>query len=250
MIFSNETMSHATETCQICGKVKPTAEMTPAALVSASVTQLIARAGHTWSETGYICHEDLDRFRDEYVRDALESEIGELTSLEDEVMRSLREQEVLSRNVNTAFDRELTLGERVADLVASFGGSWWFIGSFAAFCAGWMLINAWLLTRPFDAFPFILLNLALSCLAAIQAPLILMSQRRQEDRDRLRAEYDYRVNLKAELEIRHLHAKLDQLLTHQWRRLLEIQKIQLDVLEELRRTIPKRESGQPPPGSA
>jgi len=145
----------------------------------------------------------------------------------------------MSRNVNEQFDRELTFGERVADLVANFGGSWWFISSFALVCIGWMAVNAVWLTQPFDPFPFILLNLALSCLAAVQAPLILMSQRRQEDRDRMRAEYDYRVNLKAELEIRHLHSKLDLLLTHQWRRLLEIQQMQLDVLEEVRRSLPR-----------
>src|SRR5205823_2265166 len=98
----------------------------------------------------------------------------------------------------------------------------------------WIVINSLaVLMRPFDPFPYILLNLILSCLAAIQAPIIMMSQNRLEARDRLRAEHDYRVNLKAELEIRHLHWKMDQLLTHQWRRLLEIQQIQTDLMEEL-----------------
>jgi uncharacterized membrane protein len=98
----------------------------------------------------------------------------------------------------------------------------------------WISINTInLLSRPFDPFPYILLNLVLSCLAAIQAPVIMMSQNRQESKDRLRAEHDYRVNLKAELEIRHLNAKLDLLLTHQWQRLMEIQQVQTDLIQEL-----------------
>ena len=98
----------------------------------------------------------------------------------------------------------------------------------------WVGVNsAVLFWRPFDPYPFILLNLVLSCLAAIQAPIIMMSQNRQEARDRMRAEHDYQVNLKAELEIRHLHRKVDQLLTHQWQRLLEIQRIQMELMEDL-----------------
>lgn len=236
----------STERCQICEQTKPLDELTPAVLVGPSVVTLIQQSGAAWSADGFICHVDLERYRKAYIRDALESERGELSSIESEVLRSLQEQELLSRNLNEAFDRELTFGERVADAVATFGGSWWFISSFAAVCVMWMAVNVTLLAKPFDPFPFILLNLALSCLAAIQAPLILMSQRRQEDRDRLRAEHDYRVNLKAELEIRHLHAKLDMLLTHQWRRLLEIQQIQLDVLQEVQRSLPTNLSGDPP----
>ena len=106
----------------------------------------------------------------------------------------------------------------------------------------WIAINSIpLLWRPFDVYPYILLNLALSGLAAIQAPIIMMSQNRQEAKDRLRSEHDYRVNLKAELEIRQLHWKLDQLLTHQWQRLLEIQQIQMDLMEEL---VHKQRRGQ------
>ena len=101
--------------------------------------------------------------------------------------------------------------------------------------AAWIVLNVVVLTqRPFDPYPFILLNLVLSCLAALQAPVIMMSQKRQESRDRLRSEHDYQVNLKAELEIRQLHQKFDHLLSHQWERLLEIQEIQMDLLDEVR----------------
>jgi uncharacterized membrane protein len=118
--------------------------------------------------------------------------------------------------------------------VASFGGSWRFILVFAAVMVAWMALNTWLLAQEaFDPFPYILLNLMLSCLAAVQAPVIMMSQNRQEARDRARARNDYLVNLKAELEIRLLHEKLDHLLRHQWERLLEIQEIQIELMNEL-----------------
>ena len=127
--------------------------------------------------------------------------------------------------------------DRLADRVAAVGGSWSFIIAFGVVLLGWMLVNSRILealgVHPFDAYPYIFLNLMLSMLAAIQAPVIMMSQNRQEAKDRLRAEHDYRVNLKAELEIRHLNAKLDLLLTHQWQRLLEIQQVQTDLIQEL-----------------
>lgn len=107
-------------------------------------------------------------------------------------------------------DDHYTLGNRAADKMARFAGSWYFIGVFALVLAGWIIINS-LLQRPVDPFPFILLNLVLSCIAAIQAPLIMMSQNRQEEKDRLRAENDYRVNLKTEVIIQDIHHKLDQL---------------------------------------
>jgi uncharacterized membrane protein len=164
----------------------------------------------------------------------LEQEKGELSALEQEVVQSLREQEAISENTNVEFESGRTLGERLSDRLARFGGSWTFILLFGSVLVGWIILNTVVFARrTFDPYSFILLNLVLSCLAAIQAPIIMMSQNRQEAKDRLRAEHDYRVNLKAELEIRLLHAKLDQLLTHQWQRLLEIQQLQVDLMEEL-----------------
>jgi uncharacterized membrane protein len=154
--------------------------------------------------------------------------------LEAEVVNSLKEQELLSQNVNMEFDSRLTLGQRLADKVADFGGSWGFIASFAGVLALWIVVNSsLLLRRPFAPYPFILLNLVLGAITAMQAPVIMMSQNRQEAKDRVRSEHDYRVNLKAELEIRSLHEKMDQLLKHQWQRLLEIQQIQVDMMKEL-----------------
>jgi uncharacterized membrane protein len=163
----------------------------------------------------------------------LEKEKGELSALEEQIINSLKEQELLSKNINIEFDLQLPYGERLADRLADFAGSWSFITIFFGVLLLWIAINTIVLIwRPFDPYPFILLNLILSCLAAMQAPVIMMSQNRQETKDRLRAEHDYQVNLKAELEIRNLHDKLDHLLTNQWQRLLEIQEMQGGLLAQ------------------
>jgi uncharacterized membrane protein len=193
----------------------------------------MARDCPTWSPDGWVCQADLNKYRAAYVEEILAEERGELSDLDRQVIESLREQELLSRNLAAEFASRRSFGERIADRMAAFGGSWVFILSFCGILVLWIAANAILLSRPFDPFPFILLNLCLSCVAALQAPVIMMSQNRQEAKDRLRAENDYQVNLKAELEIRHLHAKLDQLISHQWERLMEIQRIQMELLEEL-----------------
>jgi len=130
--------------------------------------------------------------------------------------------------------KDVTLGEKMADGLASFGGSWTFLIIFGSILFIWIGLNSiLLLKKPFDPYPFFLLNLVLSCIAAVQAPVIMMSQNRQEAKDRLRSQHNYQVNLKAELEIRQLHDKIDHLLSHQWERLVEIQQIQIDLLSEL-----------------
>ena len=218
--------------CQVCGSKH---DLVRAAAVRPAVAALIRGEAVEWSEAGWICSADLDRFRHRYVRSLLEEDKGELTTLENEVLESLRTHELLATNVESEFESTRTLGQRVADRIASFGGSWPFIFLFALVLFGWLFINSVLLAaRPFDPYPYILLNLILSCLAAVQAPVIMMSQNRQEERDRLRAIHDYQINLKAELEIRHLNQKIDHLLSHQWERLVEIQEIQMDLMDELR----------------
>lgn len=177
---------------------------------------------------------DLHHDRMHRVEELLAEEGRELTAIEQDVVEKLRNEEIVAVDTNQELDSRLTFGERLSDRVARFGGSWAFILSFAAFLVLWMLVNSIVLwRRPFDPYPFILLNLILSTLAAIQAPIIMMSQNRQEAKDRLRAEHDYRVNLKAELEIRLLSERVDALVHHQWQRLLEIQRIQLELMEEL-----------------
>jgi uncharacterized membrane protein len=232
----------ATETpkiaiCQICKQAKSPADLIPGELVRESIAALIKLKNPKWNSTGFICREDLDRYRSDYIRQVLATELGEITALDEEVVKSLAEQALQSRDINALFDRQLTLGERLADKIAEFGGSWRFIIIFAAILFAWVGLNSLiLLIKPFDPFPFIFLNLILSCLAAIQAPIIMMSQNRQEAKDRLHADYDYRVNLKAELEIRHLQEKMDHLLKQQWQHLLEIQQIQMELLQDISRT--------------
>jgi len=220
--------------CVVCGRNFPLAELTPGAAIREVFALEIIRDHPDWSARSYICRNDLTNYRVKYVHSLLASEKGELTSLEEDVLSSIQDQELLSKNIETEFEQKWTLGERLADRIASFGGSWVFLICFGAFIAIWIGMNALVLfRRPLDPYPFILLNLILSCLAAMQAPIIMMSQNRQEAKDRLRSQHDYQINLKAELEIRHLHDKMDHLLSHQWDRLAQIQEIQLDMLSEI-----------------
>lgn len=236
MIRKSNSTGHV---CQICG-TSHAASLRSATWVRPPVAELIRRATGQWNENGWICMDDLQRFQHDYVADVLKAEKGELTQLEKEVLDSLRRHETLSANPDQEFEAALTTGEKMADRIADFGGSWTFLAIFGLAMGAWMFLNSYLLAaRPFDPYPYILLNLCLSCLAAIQAPVIMMSQNRQESRDRLRAIRDYQVNLKAELEIRHLHQKLDHLLSHQWERLVEIQEIQMELIDALRRDTGK-----------
>jgi uncharacterized membrane protein len=229
-----KTSQSKNRVCNICGKTKARSMMMPAELIRSALAEQIKTSYPDWKPEGYICLGDLNRFRMKYIQNVLESEKGELTALDHEVLESLRRHETLSSNVDAEFDKDLALGEKMADGLATFGGSWSFLIIFAAILFIWIAINSFLLLKkPFDPYPFILLNLVLSCLAAIQAPVIMMSQNRQEAKDRLRSQHDYQVNLKAELEIRHLNDKIDHLLSHQWERLVEIQQIQIDLLSEI-----------------
>jgi uncharacterized membrane protein len=228
--------------CQICGKKGSVKELFPAALIRSELAEQIKQNHPDWNDEGFICHDDLNRFRSEYVRSLVETEHGELSALELEVVDSLAKHEILSSHVQETFESQLTFGQRMSDHIASFGGSWRFIIIFGITMFLWITMNSVMLIskKPFDPFPFILLNLVLSCLAAIQAPIIMMSQNRQESKDRLRSVYDYQVNLKAELEIRQLHQKVDHLLMHQWERLVEIQDIQMDIMDEIRTNSQKK----------
>ena len=222
--------------CNICGKTKSGSLMMPAALVRGSIVEQIRASYPDWKPEGYVCIDDINQFRMRYIQNLLVAEKGELTTLDHQVLESLQRHETLSSNVDVEFEKDLTFGERLSDKLASFGGSWTFLVIFAIILLIWIVLNSFLILRkPFDPYPFILLNLILSCLAAIQAPVIMMSQNRQEDKDQLRSQHDYQVNLKAELEIRHLHDKIDHLISRQWERLAEIQQIQVDLLSELTR---------------
>jgi uncharacterized membrane protein len=220
--------------CQICQKTKSPTEGQIAEVIRPSLLECIKKHHPEWDGTGFVCFDDIGDCRKEYVKEVLQDEIGELSALDEEVVESLRQHELVSSDIEKQFEKELTFGERLSDRIAEFGGSWRFLITFFSVLFGWIAINGILLmTRAWDPYPFILLNLILSCLAAVQAPVIMMSQNRAEARDRLRAENDYKINLKAELEIRHLHEKIDHLLRKQYNRLFEIQQIQIELLEEI-----------------
>jgi len=235
--------AHKTYVCQICKQEKAVHDVLPGEAVRPSIAEAIRQKYPDWSPSGYICFEDLNRFMGEHVQAILEAEKGELTDLEKSVVNAMSARESLAINENLAYDKSLSFGGRIADRMAEFGGSWTFISIFAFILFSWIAFNSFVMLRgPFDPYPFILLNLVLSCLAAIQAPIIMMSQNRQEAKDRIRAQNDYRVNLKAELEIRILGEKVDRLLNHQWQRLLEIQSIQTDLMEEFLRSKTDKKS--------
>jgi uncharacterized membrane protein/uncharacterized membrane protein YeaQ/YmgE (transglycosylase-associated protein family) len=169
----------------------------------------------------------------------LETQVRRLSSMERKVLSRVLGRGQLPR-VEEAFKDQLTFGERLADRVATFGGSWTFLGVFGAFMLGWMFLNTQA-QRPMDPYPFILLNLILSCLAAVQAPVIMMSQNRQASKDRLEAQLDYQVNLRAEMQIGALHLKLDEARASGWQELVEMQRRQLEVLERIERALDQKE---------
>ena len=189
----------------------------------------------------FITIDELNQYRRLYLTSLITQEKGEIAAIDKDVMEAIKNNSILSENIQDEIEADLTFGQKLADNVAAFGGSWTFIITFFSFILIWMIINIWFLAaRPFDPFPFILLNLILSCLAAIQAPIIMMSQNRQEQKDRQRSEHDYKINLKAELEIKLLSEKIDHLLAHQNKKLLEIQEIQTDYLEDLMKELKKK----------
>lgn len=220
--------------CEISKKSFHTNDLIEGRSLRPHIFSLIKNDFPDFNEDSLISITELNRYRKKYLESILTDEVGELSKIEQEVIDSINANEVLSDNIEFDIQTKVTFGQKIADRVASFGGSWRFIIGFFSFLIVWIIINTTiLLQNSFDPYPFILLNLILSCLAAIQAPIIMMSQNRKEDRDRTRSEHDYKINLKAELEIRLLHEKMDHLLIHQNKRFVEIQQIQMDLMEDI-----------------
>jgi len=198
-----------------------------------SLAERIRRDHPDLPENARISLGELARYQMLYVEELLQQEHGEFSELDRQVAESIANQDTIAENIEDDFEEHRTFGERLSDHLASFGGSWGFLIAFAAVLAVWMGYNVIRgEAAAFDPYPFILLNLVLSTLAAVQAPVIMMSQKRQEEKDRQRSFNDYRVNLKAELEIRHLHEKIDYLISRQWQRLSEIQQVQIEMLQQ------------------
>ncbi|HZP75729.1 MAG TPA: DUF1003 domain-containing protein [Pseudolabrys sp.] len=227
--------------CAVSGKERPRRDLISLDDVRPSLAERIRLEHPEMPAEALISRSELARYRTMYVEELLKEEHGELTELDRQVAESIANHDTIAENVDEEYEDERTLGERWSDHLASFGGSWTFIILFAAVMAIWIVFNAIALESDrFDPYPYILLNLILSTLAAVQAPIIMMSQNRQEAKDRLRSESDYRVNLKAELEIRHLHEKMDHLISRQWQRLAEIQQMQLELMHDMSRSGARR----------
>lgn len=223
----------------LSGKDFPEQEKVSAEFVRKPIIDLIKKDVPHFDEDCSLAMSELNFYREKYISDFLQQELGELDDMEKKVVQSLKDKSVVSDNPDDE-DTNLTLGQRVADKVASFGGSWTFILSFVFFLLAWIAINAFFLAnKGFDPYPFILLNLILSCVAALQAPVIMMSQNRQGEKDREKAQNDYMVNLKSELEIRLLHEKIDHLILHQEQSLLEIQQVQIDMMNDILKKLEK-----------
>jgi uncharacterized membrane protein len=185
-----------------------------------------------------ISMDELNIYRQRYLENKLKDESGTLSTLEKQVVDSISGKELISDYVEETIDRNFSFGQRLADKIATFGGSWTFILIFLGFILIWMIINiVFLFNKGYDPYPFILLNLILSCLAALQAPVIMMSQNRQEEKDRERAKNDYLVNLKSELEIRVMHEKIDHLMQVQQEYMFEVQEIQVDMIKDVMNEI-------------
>jgi uncharacterized membrane protein len=231
--------------CALCGRESPGRDLVPQTAVHASIAERLGREQPArWPGSGHVCHACLARERLAYVLERLEQERGELSEVEAQVARHAGDHVAVAESLELEFARSQTRGQRIADLVATWGGSWPFVIGFLVVLVLWIAGNAALAAGAFDPYPFILLNLVLSCLAALQAPIIMMSQNRRAERDRIEADLDFKTNLKAELEIASLHEKLDHLLHSQFARMVELQEVQLELLQELaeRRAKPQADA--------
>ena len=209
-------------------------------MVRLSILNLIQKEHPGFTANKSLSVSELNAYRKKYIEVFFANQLGELSASEKTVLGSLKENTTLTDKLDGEEDQETTFGQRIADKVADFGGSWTFIISFGVFLLIWISINLfWLANKGFDPYPFILLNLILSSLAALQAPVIMMSQNRQEDKDRERARRDYMVNLKSELEIRMLHEKLDHLIINQQQEVLEIHTAQTEMMNDILRRLDK-----------
>ena len=223
----------------LSGKEFPENERVSAKNIRQSLLHFINKTHPNFSKSCFLSIEEMNDYREKYISEFLNKKLGNLTEVEKQVIQSVSKNTMISTEVEED-EQEITFGQKLADKVAEFGGSWGFIIFFMSFLVVWILLNVfWLSHHGFDPYPFILLNLILSCIAAIQAPVIMMSQNRQEEKDRERAKKDYKINLKSELEIRELHEKIDHLIIHYQQDLLEIQKTQIDLLENILHNVKK-----------
>lgn len=227
----------------VSNKEFPISEKVSAKTIRHSILDLIQKDNPQFTHESFLSQSELNKYREKAISDYLVKEVGELNELEKTVLTSVTNKSTLTDKIEGDEKQILTAGQLIADKVAAFGGSWTFIISFGVFIFIWISINIfWLLNKAFDPYPFILLNLILSCLASIQAPVIMMSQNRQEEKDRERSKKDYMINLKSEVEIRTLHEKIDHFIMDQQQELLELQKIQIEMMNDILKEVEKKGS--------
>lgn len=225
----------------ISHKEFPVSEKVSAKTIRHSILDLIQKDNPQFTHESFLSQNELNKYREKAISEYLVKEVGELNELEKTVLTSVTTNSTLTDKIEGDEKQILTAGQRIADKVASFGGSWTFIISFGIFILIWISINVfWLINKGFDPYPFILLNLILSCLASLQAPVIMMSQNRQEEKDRERSKKDYMINLKSEVEIRTLHEKIDHFIMDQQQELLELQKIQIEMMNDILKEVEKK----------
>lgn len=224
--------------CFITKKLVPTSEATQGNSIRPSVYELIRLKFPDFSEKSYISEDELSKFKTEHIRNLLVHERGKLSDMEKAVAETVAKHDFMSKDFTKEEEHTHTLAEKISDKIAEFGGSWSFIISFLIFMAVWICFNAyWLTTKAFDPYPFILLNLILSCVASLQAPIIMMSQNRSEKKDRARNINNYMVGLKTEIDIRHLHEKTDRLLAIHIQNINEMHELQMETLEKVLKRI-------------
>ncbi|WP_321437033.1 DUF1003 domain-containing protein [uncultured Bacteroides sp.] len=224
----------------LSNKEFPVSERISGKFVRKAILDLIQKDYPQFTPDKFLSLSELNIYREKHIEGSLAKQVGKLTELDKTVIESLKDRTTLTDKLKVEEKQRLTFGQRVADHVASFGGSWTFIISFGVFLFLWISLNVfWLVNKGFDPYPFILLNLILSTIAALQAPVIMMSQNRQEEKDRERSKKDYMVNLKSELEIRMLHEKIDHLIINEQQEVLEIHKVQIEMLNDILKRIEK-----------
>ncbi len=218
----------------ISNKKFPNEDKVSGKTIRTTLFSFIQQQHPTFTTSDFLSTQELNSFREAYITQYISEQIGVLGHLEHKVIFSLTDDSTVTSKLEEDDSQSRTNGQRIADKVASFGGSWSFIIFFGVFILVWISINVfWLYRGAFDPYPFILLNLILSCIAALQAPIIMMSQNRQEEKDRERSKKDYMINLKSEIEIRTLHEKIDHLIMHQQQELLELQRIQIEMMNDI-----------------
>jgi uncharacterized membrane protein len=234
--------------CSLCNSIVDTRDMVAAQKLDNPTLELIRQERPEWDGKRGICHNCREQFRAKKFLSYLEEESQKLSDLEKSLVSKIARRGRVTKIVEKEFEEQMTFGQRLADTVAHFGGSWTFILLFGAILIGWMIVDVLMLrSRAFDPYPFILLNLVLSTLAALQAPIIMMSQNRQAEKDRMQAQQDYEINLMAEVEIRDLHDKLDSLRYKQWHELWHLQQRQIQLLELLHVAVKTPEMAVAPP---